>query len=163
VHRDLSLENVLVITNKAYVRGKTPKLRPCICDFGLAVESNEKNLTRKVGKWSYMSLECWQGNYNGKANDIWTLGVMLTMMLIGAPPYAQILDRAYELYGKDTKSLKSLFRQYKRDHMIAEDVYEVLDGISSKESDRMTIDQVLATKYCQNAPYRDYRDCFMLN
>jgi len=160
VHRDLSLENVLLIKNENYIERKIPKLRPCVCDFGLAVKKKERfrGKDTSVGKSRYMSIDCCHGDYDGKANDIWALGVMLTMMVLGAPPYDSFGDMVYDLYKGTTEERKLLFSVYKRDHLVTEEVHEVLAGICKEESERMTIDQVLATKYCDEAPYLDYLD-----
>merc|ERR1711972_1243522 len=92
-HRDLSLENVLLIENKNRKKNE-PRLWPRICDFGLAIENKPRHYDT-VGKVSYMSPECNAGGYEGKANDIWCLGIMLFMMMIGAPPYGAIGDKAF--------------------------------------------------------------------
>jgi len=162
VHRDLSLENILLHKNKDYVEGVSsmPKMRPSICDFGLALANEERNFqSQKIcaGKVGYMSIECYYGNYDGKANDIWTLGVVLTMMLIGSPPYSKLNDLAYRYYIGGVHSIKYLFGKYKRDFLVTDDAYEVLAGIATKQNKRMTIDKLLATKYCKTAPYPNYR------
>jgi len=152
VHRDLSLENLLLIKNKDYVNRKLPKLRPVICDFGLAAEE-QKEFTDSVGKLGYMSPECWHGRYNGKKNDIWCMGIILVMMMIGAPPYSKIGDKAFRYLYSGEKHVRYLFKQYRRDHLVPEHAYKVLAGIFTEETNRMTIDQLLETKYCRNAPF----------
>jgi len=156
VHRDLSLENLLLIENKDYVRGKTPKVRPVICDFGLATEDQKEGFRDSVGKLGYMSPECLTGRYDGKKNDIWCLGIILVMMMIGAPPYTKSGDKAFRYLVSGPKWVRYLFKQYRRDHLVPEDAYPVLSGIFTDQKHRMTIDQVLETKYCQTAPFATY-------
>ncbi|KAG3119117.1 hypothetical protein PI124_g4798 [Phytophthora idaei] len=75
-HRDLSLENVLV----------TDDDQCQVCDFGLAA-STAKPSRETVGKLFYMAPEVLAGvQYDATKADVWSLGVMLFIMLIGAPP-----------------------------------------------------------------------------
>ncbi|KAG7398649.1 hypothetical protein PHYBOEH_010698 [Phytophthora boehmeriae] len=82
-HRDLSLENVLLKDGQAK-----------ICDFGLSTDAN-KLTTDVVGKFYYMAPEVTQGAlYDPKKADIWSLGVLLFILLTGAPLFADEGPRA---------------------------------------------------------------------
>jgi len=154
VHRDLSLENVLLSRNLKRKNGE-PKLFPRICDFGLTTE--HKNVHQgSVGKLSYMSPECFAGRYNGKANDIWCLGIMLFMMMIGAPPYGEIGDKAYTYLVDGDESVRFLLKQYRRDHLVPEDALQVISSIFVGEDQRSTIDDILQSQYCQRAKNRSF-------
>ncbi|RLN73832.1 hypothetical protein BBJ28_00012913 [Nothophytophthora sp. Chile5] len=75
-HRDLSLENVLVTASDECQ----------VCDFGLAA-ATAKPTRETVGKLFYMAPEVLAGvQYDATKADVWSLGVMLFIMLIGAPP-----------------------------------------------------------------------------
>ncbi|KAE8889960.1 hypothetical protein PF005_g22251 [Phytophthora fragariae] len=75
-HRDLSLENVLVTADDQCQ----------VCDFGLAA-STAKPSRETVGKLFYMAPEVLAGvQYDATKADVWSLGVMLFIMLVGAPP-----------------------------------------------------------------------------
>ncbi|CAK4077519.1 unnamed protein product [Aphanomyces euteiches] len=76
-HRDLSLENVLLDADDN-----------CrICDFGLAAHVDTRR-TEIVGKPFYMAPEVWAGlSYDATLADVWSLGIMLFMMLSGAPMF----------------------------------------------------------------------------
>jgi len=156
VHRDLSLENLLLIENKNYEKGKMPKLRPVICDFGLATKDQKSGFRECVGKVGYMSPECANRRYSGKPNDIWCLGIIFVMMLMGAPPYSKIDDKAFQYLIGGARRMNYLFKQYKRDHLIPQNAYEILLGIFVRQRDRLTIEQILETNYCKTAPYPDY-------
>jgi len=160
VHRDLSLENLLVIENKNYVEGKMPKIRPVICDFGLATEHQRGMFVETVGKVSYMSPECSYGRYHGKPNDIWCLGVILVMMMMGAPPYTKIGDRPFQYLVGGPEKMRRLFKLYKRSHLIPIDAYQVLLGIFVDQEHRMTIERVLETNYCRTAPFPAYHNIY---
>lgn len=101
-HRDLSLENVLV-TAKGECR---------IADFGLACDlspNNKKSARERVGKLWYMAPEVYacdgQGqnpadaSYDPVQADVWSLGILLVIMLTGAPLLgaASALDRRFRL------------------------------------------------------------------
>lgn len=95
-HRDLSLENVLLTASSG--RGVTAKL----CDFGLSMDASALS-TESVGKFYYMApevVDCLgdigedKDGYDGKAADVWSLGVMLFIMLTGSPLFADERTRA---------------------------------------------------------------------
>eukprot|EP01083_Nonionella_stella_P070867 189890_1 len=84
-HLDMSLENAM-IANRSKKYGNQIK----IIDFGLSrhFPDNKFKYNKRIGKTGYMSPEVYaRKEFNPQAADIWSLGVMLFMMLIGAPPY----------------------------------------------------------------------------
>jgi len=158
VHRDLSLENLLLIENKNYVRKKMPKLRPVICDFGLAAKDRVGAFRDSVGKLGYMSPECLSARYDGKKNDIWCLGIILVMMVMGAPPYSKVGDKAFRYLTRGPKAMRYLFSQYQRAQLFPEEVYPLLTGIFVAQNRRLTIEQVLETEFCKTAPFPNYHN-----
>lgn len=78
-HRDLKLDNILI------EEGKTIK----IIDFGFSVLSNpSQKLKIFCGTPSYMAPELTQKReYDGKAVDMWALGVLLFVLLTGSFPF----------------------------------------------------------------------------
>merc|ERR1712151_885545 len=84
-HRDLSLENVLVDASG-----------DCkIIDLGMCLRM-PVNKDCKIesqgtcGKLFYMAPEVYNDHaINGRAIDIWSIGSMLFMMLVGSPPFAR--------------------------------------------------------------------------
>ncbi|KAK9144730.1 hypothetical protein Sjap_004633 [Stephania japonica] len=80
-HRDLKLENTLLDGNT------TPRLK--ICDFGYSksalLHSQPKST---VGTPAYIAPEVLQRKeYDGKIADVWSCGVTLYVMLVGAYPF----------------------------------------------------------------------------
>lgn len=102
-HRDLSLENVLLVKTKGHAGEEVTV--PRICDFGLAkVGANAcQACTTAVGKRFYFAPEmryCRRRARNGKArspsplysynafaSDAWSLGVIMFILLTGFPPF----------------------------------------------------------------------------
>ena len=80
IHRDLKPENVLLRD-----KDKTSKIK--IIDFGTSAIYNNKTLTMMAGTVIYMAPEVIKKKYSTKA-DIWSIGVILYVMLIGKPPFS---------------------------------------------------------------------------
>ena len=78
-HRDIKLENVVV--------NEDEKVK--LVDFGFArkIVNNEK-MEDICGTPNYMSPElCKKGSYNGRASDVWALGIILYYLLIETFPF----------------------------------------------------------------------------
>eukprot|EP00826_Nyctotherus_ovalis_P007675 TRINITY_DN11951_c0_g2_i1.p1 TRINITY_DN11951_c0_g2~~TRINITY_DN11951_c0_g2_i1.p1 ORF type:complete len:314 (-),score=60.16 TRINITY_DN11951_c0_g2_i1:12-953(-) len=81
VHRDIKPENILIDS----VEGD--KLSVKIIDFGTAlIVPQDKVISRKVGSVYYVAPEILKGNYTSKC-DVWSLGVIMYILLIGRPPF----------------------------------------------------------------------------
>eukprot|EP00456_Euglypha_rotunda_P058658 TRINITY_DN48768_c0_g1_i4.p1 TRINITY_DN48768_c0_g1~~TRINITY_DN48768_c0_g1_i4.p1 ORF type:complete len:111 (-),score=7.42 TRINITY_DN48768_c0_g1_i4:10-342(-) len=75
-----------------------------ICDFGLAQECSPKTYFPKGsprrGKTLYMAPEIFAHYpYHGQQADIWSIGVILFLMLTGAPPWEipAMSDKRFQL------------------------------------------------------------------
>ncbi|XP_028513638.1 testis-specific serine/threonine-protein kinase 5, partial [Exaiptasia diaphana] len=81
VHRDLKCENILIDDNNVIK----------ISDFGFATRSpsnKTKYLETFCGSYAYAAPEILQAQkYDGKAADVWSLGVILYAMLCGKLPF----------------------------------------------------------------------------
>lgn len=85
-HRDLKLENTLIDGSAA------PRLK--ICDFGYSkhslIDSEPKST---VGTPAYIAPEVLSRKaYDGKAADVWSCGVTLYVMVVGAYPFEDPAD-----------------------------------------------------------------------
>ncbi|CAO2836995.1 unnamed protein product [Amaranthus hypochondriacus] len=85
-HRDLKLENTLLDGNAA------PRLK--ICDFGYSKSSLLHSRPKStVGTPAYIAPEVLsRREYDGKLADVWSCGVTLYVMLVGAYPFEDPQD-----------------------------------------------------------------------
>jgi len=82
IHRDLKPENLLLASKST---GAAIKL----ADFGLAVETVSDNVEYFgfAGTPGYLSPEVIKKEKYGKAVDVWAIGVILYILLVGYPPF----------------------------------------------------------------------------
>jgi len=104
-HRDLSVENI-VLDRDVNIK---------LIDFGLAHRSTGDVMSglQRVGKMPYMSPECWKDNqkYDGRDNDMWSLGVILFKMLFVDFPWElpSEIDKDFKrVHGKQGGTLRLL-------------------------------------------------------
>ena len=80
VHCDLKPDNILL-------RSEEDVADVIITDFGFACFCNGNTLTRQLGSPNYIAPEVLLGAPYGAAVDIWALGVILYIMLLGCFPF----------------------------------------------------------------------------
>jgi calcium-dependent protein kinase len=79
-HRDLKPENILF-------DGKNKKMEIKVIDFGLSKYFKDNGtMTTKLGTPYYISPEVLEGKYD-KSCDVWSIGVITYIMLVGYPPF----------------------------------------------------------------------------
>ncbi|XP_024978900.1 serine/threonine-protein kinase SRK2A-like [Cynara cardunculus var. scolymus] len=88
-HRDLKLENTFLDGSPA------PRLK--ICDFGYSKSSLLHSRPKStVGTPAYIAPEVLsRREYDGKTGDVWSCGVTLYVMLVGACPFEDQEDRKF--------------------------------------------------------------------
>lgn len=99
VHRDVKPANILLVDDDS---GAVPAWRIKVTDFGIAKAGMESgaDLTRTgmvLGTPKYLSPEQIRGNDPDARADLYSLGVVLYEMLVGAPPYVGETDVATAL------------------------------------------------------------------
>ena len=110
-HRDIKLENFLVsiINDKPQIK---------LIDFGLSCYIPENNLMNEiVGSPYYQAPEILEGNSYSKMVDMWSIGILFYIMLLGHPPFdandkehleEYILYDKIDFSGIENKDLKNL-------------------------------------------------------
>merc|ERR1712157_581535 len=80
-HRDLKLENLLLINKKTNVKIK-------IIDFNMAKRVTSSNcLKTRCGSLSYVAPEVLRGEPYGTQVDMWSVGVIIHTLLVGYLPF----------------------------------------------------------------------------
>jgi len=77
VHRDIKPENVCL--------GKNDLAK--LIDFGLCVSHQNKVMGNRCGSYFYVAPEVLDKQYSGGGCDVWSVGVVLFVMLVGYPPF----------------------------------------------------------------------------
>eukprot|EP01084_Bolivina_argentea_P234594 394949_1 len=156
-HFDISLENFCIndirISYNENVDIKHSKIvfdsddiRIKLIDFGLATLFNPgKYKTNKYcGKRGYKSPEVAfeKSTFDARSNDIWCLGVVLFVMVIGCKPWYDV-DEADILFvlmmrGDVAKVLKS----WDKLHYVNEDLIDLFQSFFQLEKQRITLDEI---------------------
>mmetsp|Transcript_20239 Transcript_20239/g.21978 ORF Transcript_20239/g.21978 Transcript_20239/m.21978 type:complete len:357 (+) Transcript_20239:230-1300(+) len=115
VHRDLKLENLLLV-NKA---DQVPNIK--LADFGLAVEDiTGDNITTFAGTPLYMAPENHRKESYGKPVDIWAVGLITYLLFCGNLPFgndenfvkARVLKGEFQFREKEWQNSSSLMRDF---------------------------------------------------
>lgn len=99
VHRDLKPENILY-------RSRSPKSDIVITDFGLAKylkNPTSQAMTSVCGTPLYAAPEILTGEPYGPEVDLWSVGVILYILLCGAPPFQEKTKGGRSLYTQITR------------------------------------------------------------
>ncbi|ETV98383.1 CAMK protein kinase [Aphanomyces invadans] len=137
-HRDLSLENVLL----------DDRHNCHVCDFGLVAPTTELRKDM-VGKPFYMAPEIVAKQvYSPVKADVWSLGVMLFMMLTGAPlcETASPEDSRFHYFLKN--GLRSLLHSWKLSHRFDCETLDLVEKmLHPNPKERVSMVQVLQHPY----------------
>lgn len=151
-HRDISLENVLLDDQGV-----------ChVCDFGLAARHGKLLAPGRVGKAWYMAPEVYaaQEPYDPLQADMWSLGVLLAIMLAGAPLVEKptVDDRQFRVlsHGGGIRKLRRVFPR-----KLSEVVWDLLEGLLDLDpAKRLTLEEVSEHPFLANKRHSNYSHCF---
>jgi len=145
-HRDLSAENVVLDL----------ELNIKVIDFGLAQDCKGGVMVDlpRVGKVPYMSPECWEDNrkYDGRDNDMWSVGVILFFMLFAKLPWelpSNIDCHFKTVYGKKS-GMEQLIRKEGLTRRTPCKVLDIFDRMFRPQKARITVSEALEHPYITN-------------
>lgn len=128
VHGDIKPDNLLV-TRTGSVK---------IGDFSVSqvLEDGNDELWRSPGTAAFTAPECCLGSpYNGKASDVWALGITLYCMLFGFCPF--IMESLHETYDKITQNPLYIPEE------LDPELEDLIQGLLCKDpKQRLTLDSV---------------------
>ena len=150
---DISLENML-IRDCAFYDEESKTLKKCyikFIDFGLCeffdLKTNPKFLCQKyVGKTHYKAPKVYGKKEIFQANkaDIWSLGVSLFMMIIGAPPYNKPIDKDITFQYIKYKQIAKLLQEWGRIKYVTSNLHDLLTKMLTFDEDkRITLDEII--------------------
>jgi len=150
---DISLENMLIRDCQHY-DAQSQTLKQCyvkFIDFGLTtffdLKSNPDWLCQKyVGKTHYKAPKVYAKKEVFSANkaDIWSLGVCLFMMIIGAPPYNKPVDQDITFQYVKHKKIPKLLNEWGRIKYLTSNLHDLLSRmLAVDESKRITMDEIV--------------------
>jgi serine/threonine protein kinase len=140
-HRDLKLENILCrfIVSQKDGDGVAPIIK--LADFGFAVRFNDgKLLTERCGSEEYAAPEIIRSQpYDGRATDIWALGVILYALVTGGLPFL-----------KDERKPRLIYQQiilsqfvFPSDIQLSDQVKDLIRRILEPDSSRRLSESII--------------------
>ena len=147
-HRDLKLENILIDKNVDFK----------ILDFGLSCKGNVTNVTGAVGSPNYVAPEILTNkHYDGTKADIFSLGVLLFIIVIGKFPHGQKIlnDRFYKLIAE--KRYDEYLKLVQATHTSKEFKELIFSLLAKDPAERPSVKQILNSKFIKDASYNEER------
>merc|ERR1712154_280772 len=145
-HLDISLENLLImdvfVMSDQGIDGKqqiylSHNFQIKFCDFGLSAAFDKKDFrcNKYVGKTAYKAPKVYGKRkiFDARAADIWSLGVVLFMMTIGAPPFARPSRKEYGYQMVMSGQLVQLLQGWNRLHYVTTPMLDLLSRMLQKE------------------------------
>ena len=152
VHRDLSLENVLIHDDRCVIVDLGMALRVPFVDPDnehVLADASAGTMRRLIqaqgvgGRWTYIAPEVVssEDHFDGYAVDLWAAGVILFILLVGRSPFEMAVetDRYYSTFSSG--GLKETLRHW--DVPISDEACDLLQGMMwNNPSDRFNLAQI---------------------
>jgi len=151
VHGDLKAENVL-LTRRVGGKARPGDVTACapgclykICDFGNSVVLPEGEdrvmLGKNHGTHGYSSPEATRGEGIGFDSDVWSLGVLTYVVMVGELPFEDGDEAGREAFYDDPKKFFKVLPKWKR---ISRGVRKLIGGmVRTDRTKRLTMNEVL--------------------
>lgn len=128
IHRDIKPENILC----------GPDGTVKVCDFGLSVRVPHRTQTWTVGTLDYLPPEMLEKKHHDETCDVWSLGVLMYELLVGAPPF----ETADPSVSQTQWRIKNL--QYSIPAHVSDPAADLIDRLLQVDpSERLTLEEVL--------------------
>jgi len=173
-HLDISLENITVQNNKFILQADgtytiDPNIKIKFIDFGLAEffdPVDRFQCVKYCGKTTYKSPQVYRAKeiFDARQADIWSLGVVLFCMAVGAPPYVKPSnnDQGYKYFIRTGKIDQLLF-QWNRHYCVTVKMLDLLHNMLQADvSLRYYIEDVLKHPWL-SVYYRQYQATYQRN
>ena len=138
VHRDLKLDNMLL----------DEKMNIKVIDFGFAKDGQTSNLSQCIGTGPYMAPEIHNRQiYDGKAVDVFALGVILFIMVVGNQPFrlAKDDDPFYQKFKQG--EYEEFFAKTRAKNTSNDFKNLMIKMLSCKSSERPTVEEIKACSW----------------
>ena len=159
-HFDISLENFLINDVKIHylqsitdptchkVKFITDDIQIKLCDFGLAgafdIKSKYCKSNKYVGKAAYKSPEIVQKKcFDAKANDIWTMGICLFMILFGGVPFIKASNNEQSFKHIMNGNLFNVLKIWNKQYYVTEEMLDLMNKFFQFENQRITLKQIM--------------------
>ena len=153
VHRDLSLENILIHDDRCVIVDLGMALRVPFVDPDndhVLADASAGTMRRLIqaqgqgGRWTYMAPEivASDDHFDGYAIDLWAAGVILFILLVGRSPFEMAVETDPCFNTFSSGGLKETLRHW--EVPISDEACDLLQGMMwSDPSDRLNLAQVV--------------------
>merc|ERR1719242_2884511 len=158
-HLDISLENMAVQNSDFQVQSDgsytiNPQIRVKFIDFGLAEFFDRRHggniggfeCVKYCGKTQYKSPQVYREKvvFDARKSDVWSLGVVLFSLAIGAPPFQKPSPRDEAFQFIESAEIPQLLRSWRRQNYATARLVQLLhEMLSVDESQRFLMENVL--------------------
>merc|ERR1712154_288744 len=154
-HLDISLENLLIkdvfVMSDQGMDGKqqiylSHNFQIKFCDFGLSAAFDKKDFrcNKYVGKTGYKAPKVYGKRkiFDARAADIWSMGIVLFMMCIGAPPFKRPSKKDYGFELVINGKMDELISSWGRSHYLTPQMFDLLQKMLQTEEKRITMKEL---------------------
>ena len=170
VHRDLSLENILIHNDHCVIVDLGMSLRVPFADpdnsYGLT-DASAGTMRRLIqaqgqgGRWTFMAPEIVssEDQFDGHAIDLWAAGVILFILLVGRSPFEMAVETDPYFNTFSSGGVKETLCHW--EVSISEDACDLLQGMMwSDPADRLNLAQVSSHPWVTGSRSTPRSSCF---